>query len=93
MNYTKGEWIKGSKGSIDDKGGFPIAIVYPDTRLSSKDSIAKREANAHLIAAAPDMYEALQEALGIFPGDWINQPYLVDIHIKIQQALAKAEGK
>jgi len=49
VNCTKGEWIRGAGGSIEDKDGYPIAIVFPDTRLPSGDSIVKREANLGLI--------------------------------------------
>jgi hypothetical protein len=47
-------------------------------------------ANAHLIAAAPDLLAALKEAEemigGEFPRSW-------PIHSKIAAAIAKAEGR
>ena len=57
MNYTKGEWRQ-SKVHPDTVWveGREIAICY----CYSPDS----EANAHLIAAAPDMYEALKTIYG-----------------------------
>jgi len=69
MEYTKGEWENEEDGVITATDGKQIASVFPRDRL----------ANAHLIAAAPDMYEALR-ALAVF----------LDSAFK---ALAKAEGK
>lgn len=56
------------------------------------------EANAHLIAAAPDMYEALKELYAVVKGEC---PSLLDedsggdsrLALEIESALAKAEGK
>jgi hypothetical protein len=56
MNYTKGEWkirevlFKNFLIVVNDKN---IACVYPTDDKNS-------EFNANLIAAAPDMYEALK---------------------------------
>lgn len=43
------------------------------------------EANAALIAAAPEMYEAIKEALE-------RGNFAMDIHNKLSKALVKAEG-
>lgn len=60
MEYTPGEWKVSSKGiSIVGEDEFPIALCYPDTRLKSPESLTQMQANARLIAAAPDLYEKL----------------------------------
>lgn len=41
--------------------GATIAMVWPDKRVSSDDSIARMNANAKAIAAVPAMIEALKE--------------------------------
>jgi hypothetical protein len=50
-------------------------------------------ANAHLIAAAPAMYEALKAALdyyrGVFTGNTVTDKMMSS---KLEQALAQAEG-
>ena len=108
MEYTKGEWefcpgefncpedeetseqMPGSiiSGASDDKGGWFICRI---------DNAPEYESNARLIAAAPDMYEALKDALlcvenreqkGKISG--INWDGLV---FDMRKALAKAEGK
>lgn len=66
----------------------PYALPYPE-----------RRANAHLIAAAPDMLSALQEALeelGTIDGNIADgrETYVSTTVIKaIEQAIAKALGK
>jgi len=79
MNYTKG---KGWKAYKDSPNGWYVAngqIVI--ATLHTKD-------DACLIAAAPDMYEALTR---IFKVDWKE---LSPESLKLTQgALAKAEGK
>ncbi len=49
---------------IQDKAGYPIAQVWPDTRLSSDDSLAAMATNARLIAAAPALLAACEDVLG-----------------------------
>ena len=92
MNYTKGEWrVKGC--SVDGEDGYPIASTYPDTRLTSPESLRLKKANAHLIAAAPDMYEALKRLLKMVPEDCGGCIKTETAWIEAQEALAKAEGK
>jgi hypothetical protein len=52
------------------------------------------EANAHLIAAAPEMYEALKEAhQWIFAPDERGEKDVRTVLQHIQQAIAKAEAQ
>ena len=95
--YTKGEWeAKISKANrywkaevrtpdiMDDEGkhalefGQLIAVCY------GKNTIA----NAHLIAAAPELYEACRSMLPLITTEW-NGP----IQEMAKQAIAKAEVK
>ena len=59
-------------------------------RTSSDVSINEEEANAHLISAAPDLLETLQDicAMIVSPNDT-----RADILAHAQKAIAKAEGK
>jgi len=88
MKYTKGEWetIYHAPGNIVQHGiaGYSIR---------AEEGIAyniSREANAHLISAAPDMYEALKaivaksKGTGMFGDDTITDALC---------AIRKAEGK
>ena len=78
--YTKGEW-RARKSDTSElwhitADGKYICCCPPEY-----------EANAHLIAAAPDMHEALRDALGA-----IRQDGEIDYR-QIEQALAKADIK
>ena len=97
MNYTKGEW---GLGSLDDEpfarselsiyreDGRKIAEIMREGFLAMEEA----EANAYLIAAAPDMYEALKGILE----DADNGSFTTlagSIRELAKQALAKVEGK
>lgn len=72
-NPGKGSWVGDSKGNW--------------SALSCGRSNDEGEANAHLIAAAPDMLEALQEAIKELEfHNWHN----TSTGFKIQQAINKA---
>ncbi len=84
--YTKGEW-KYINGNIDN--GSHIIVTMNNIG-------GKVIADAHLIAAAPEMYEALFIGLDLVmqklyehPDDEVSQAQKV----VIDKALAKAEGR
>ena len=96
MNYTKGEWKVSYNGRIEDREHFSVttdtiqvAKVHP--RRDGKEA----EANANLIALAPNMYEALKftvrqiEELHKLKGDFGLTNAVLGI---IALTLAKAEG-
>jgi hypothetical protein len=66
--HTPGPWEVGTKGNgapgyvyCTNDLGSAVAIVYGKALCFSVFSRAEEEANARLIAAAPDLYEALAE--------------------------------
>ena len=71
----------------------PKNVVVAKT-LDSKEGYEIKQANAHLIAAAPAMYEALKAALdyyrGVFTGNTVTDEMMSS---KLEQALAQAEGR
>jgi len=101
MEYTKGEW-KVYMTDIDkprweicagENGEVGVAKTIYDDDVPLKE----KEANAHLIAAAPKRYEALGELLEITHdltlGDGSPDPQVEAANRKARQARAKAEGK
>lgn len=94
--FTPGPWRIGPDESSDeDEYGFCIAIFSEEY----KNSVALRireESNAHLIAAAPDLYAALSEAkLQI---EYLHEKFAEtgsgnNMLAKIDAALAKARGE
>jgi hypothetical protein len=91
MEYTKGEWerITGGNwiGVRNPENAEIIAQCWQDGYITSK---IEAKANAHLIAAAPDMYLALKEYQYYNRCHNDAEAKLFDIAMK---ALAKAEGK
>ena len=86
MEYTKGEWTKFRFSKFHNwKVSTGDANWYVDCGME-EDS----EANARLIAAAPDMYEALKGITAQFAG-LLNQTDR-DFIDKGVKALAKAEA-
>lgn len=62
LDYTSGEKIKKGFIAVVGPGGQHIADVFPfGMRHGGKSKeIERHRANAHLIAAAPEMFEALK---------------------------------
>ena len=93
MDYTKGEWevepiIKGKTfGIFTEYHRYELARVFIHN--------GEQEANAYLIASAPDMYEALRVAQIYIAREEIRKGTLGRTRLEedIIKVLAKAEGK
>lgn len=96
MEYTKGEW-KAIKGILSDE----INTIVGDKSQGIAEIVCylgqNVEADAHLISAAPDMYEALKEARHEIERLAMVTGYEGEAHFpkleQINKAIAKAEGK
>jgi len=88
-SHTPGPWEEYSGGeTIHSAGGSLICIVCPEGHtLDSAD-----RANAHLIAAAPELVEALEAVLGTFSDATDDIHNHCDPIRMARQALAKAKG-
>ncbi len=86
VNFTKGEWIVEDTFRILDENNRGIAH-------SLKSNFGEAKANAHLIAAAPEMYEACKIALEFFVAYDIHNKGISGLSLQLREALAKAEGK
>ena len=92
MEHTKGEWILSAgcfarqvKTYVTNTDLEVIAGVEANTE---KEVLA----NAHLIAAAPDMYEALKGLMRDYSTN-PNSDIFYAACLKAREALTKAEGK
>lgn len=92
--HTAGPWTaregRNDQFVIEAPGSKPglivqVATVYETTVM--RDETERREADARLIAAAPDLLEACREALDALQGS----KYETDK--RLFAAIAKAEGK
>jgi len=71
MNYTKGEWEvtqwSAKHGfNVFSENGFICSVPLG----SPPHTMVETEANAQLIASAPDMYEALKEIAKLTPANF-----------------------
>jgi hypothetical protein len=83
--FTQGPWKYDPAAEAVTSGDL-IVIVY---------EMNTNEADGHLIAAAPDMYEALKEIGRILESDNCEtiDPTISAAEELVSKALAKAEGK
>lgn len=88
--HSRGPWKRHDDETyteILDKEGWLVADVF-------LEPICKEgNANANLIAAAPDMYEALKELFKLLEGDKAPKWRAIAFYDIAKKALAKAEGK
>ena len=87
--HTRGPWreVKNKDGTIN------IVGAKDDDGFSGKVALVNNgnAINARLIAAAPDMYEALRLASGVITGEVMHKQGVVDALSAVRAALAKAE--
>jgi len=98
MDYTKGDWRVNQESLGAD---IDIVATKQDGSLDwrhriaqiqlgwakSDYSVSNLKANAHLISAAPDLYEALKAVASCE----IDKYFLEPLRIQISKAIAKAE--
>lgn len=91
--HTPAPWTVTDTG-VRDVGGYiaftPKAFHYPNQDERYEKEILEREANARLIAAAPELLEALKEIIYSCEIPFCDPSELV---IKARAAIAIAEGK
>jgi len=89
--FTPGHWkiVEDRVPSSLEVYGGTTAICECWRRANPETEIA----NAHLIAAAPELYEALIACAEVFAGDTLYKGALVNALEKTRAALAKARGE
>jgi hypothetical protein len=89
--FTPGPWLVDpmcAQVNAPAKGMLPVAqMLWPTDERTE----AETEANARLIAAAPDLYEALVELVQLYDVDQAIFPR--PGYAAARAALAKAEGR
>lgn len=105
MEYTKGEW-KYTRPQIGTSGKIICTMIEPHYMPDCGDNtwyngqVEVMNNDAHMMAAAPDMYEALKAAKEVYEDVYkIGQPqyavipFVNERYQILLKALAKAEGK
>ena len=102
MKHTKGPWEDVNLGSdniwiIDESGNYIAETIGADEEGRYIKDDEEREANAHLIAAAPELLEACNTILNRFGGhvrDYEEMTAGQKLAIeRTVEAIRKAEGK
>lgn len=94
--FTRGKWVvdksvpKKGYALINAPRWHGLAKVVVRMEGLSKNS-EDGEANAHLIAAGPDLYEALSDLVGILELD--TRSHVFDAVCSARAALARARGE
>ena len=91
--FTKGEWAKRDNaiGIIDDSDTQSYGMIRFICHVDKYDFESEWQANAHLIATAPDMYKELDKLLEILNHETKSVTSL-DV-CRIEKLLAKARGE
>jgi hypothetical protein len=96
MKHTKGPWLASERLTFSENhkgwiigppGGWKVCEVYP----GASDPTEEAAANASLIAAAPELLEALRECMDkacSTPGEWVPLATMR----KMRSAIAKSQG-
>ena len=93
--YTKGPWVASksdrSIGPTSKEDDQSYGMVIPVAWVEFNPEVETQVANANLIAAAPELLEALQEFVDLFP-DVIDGDAIMPALDKGMAAIAKALG-
>lgn len=94
MKHTQGPWIVNSFGCIHQQGKesafIPLISPWAESAFDSTDEIAV--ANAHLIAAAPDLLESAKLLIDSY--DICRKDRTPDVIFeRLRAAIAKATGE
>jgi hypothetical protein len=93
-NWTEGPWeVQTYQEPFDAGKTYYQVTTIPEQILVAKCGVGEFEipGNAHLIAAAPELYKALKKALVLI--DMSTSYRHVDIAQQARAALAKARGE
>jgi hypothetical protein len=89
--HTKGPWEVVNDAGLTIQA--PLMTVCMDNSIDAKKRPKENKANFNLIAAAPDMIEALKEVLSSLDCTSGFMHISPEAITKTRQAIAKAEGK
>ena len=95
--HTPGEWIA-CNGNVmlptpDEKGEYKLIMQGPRGYNGKKFTVPEIDANARLIAAAPNLLAALKSAVFAWESSALSGDELPPYADKVRAAIAKAEGR
>ena len=105
MKNTKGKWVAHQIEETDEFAIFSLNTFIAQTEnpmINEEPTKSEKQANANLIAAAPELFKALKyinkECVKMNRGDYDETPEKINyvfsgIWKKAEEAIDKAEGK
>jgi len=99
MNHTPGPWIRdddeiGIELMVGDDPNLLVVCTLDEPGLyNTPDTLIQKEANAHLIMAAPDLLEALTKLISAWPDGLACDAETSKVIDTAYDAIAKAEGR
>jgi uncharacterized membrane protein len=90
MSYTPGPWVVYDDSNDGKTNRIEIAALGKTIARIYQSVPEKDLPNAHLISAAPDLYEALQEIVDATDTGW---EHLDEMFTRARAALKKARGE
>ena len=97
MNHTSGPWKVFNNreiGPISKEDDQSYSMMLPVAYIEQYDYPNDYEANANLIAAAPDLLEALQELYHLIDSAHDGKRvFTTEMQKKVRAAIAKATGE
>ncbi|MBH9442481.1 hypothetical protein ACTMQP_12600 [Pseudomonas aeruginosa] len=91
--HTPGPWGQDKWGSLQTEGGQDVLLRGITTISAGSDErIAEAEANTRLIAAAPELLEALRACVSRITDEVADAEFLDEVE-QARAAIAKATGQ
>ena len=95
MKHTKGKWVAHQIEETDEFAIFSLNTFIAQTEnsmINEEPTKSEKQANANLIAAAPEMFKALKAMTKLFE-ERVPYPNNTQRYKQAIKAIAKAEGK
>lgn len=93
--HTPGPWHVSPFGAgfeIESATGVSVGQAHQTRPVRTADDHDERRANARLMAAAPELLEALKACAAVCAGEAVSKNGLVNALEKARDAIAKATG-
>lgn len=97
-HHTKGPWRVGEKNILPRwimgrRNGRDVGVAEVLYDEDCEPTLEEQEANSHLIAAAPELLEAVKEVERVLGKQYFSDMAEGKVYESLRDAIAKAEGR